>query len=195
MKRGSFDPDFMLKIILLGDTGVGKTSLANSWLFDHFDSSFRPTVGASNAFKDIEINRRKETLSVWDTAGQEKFRSITPLYVRGARCAIVVVAANSTESFGSIPEWLNMLSSSQQEPISAILAVNKVDLVDDSDENVSTLIELYRKRFAAVFSVSALNGLNVDSLFREAGSVAVASRSVTTTMERIVTQDEPAGCC
>jgi small GTP-binding protein len=181
------------KIILLGESGVGKTSLAAHWLGSDFDPTLRPTIGASHTFRDIEIDGQTQRIMLWDTAGQEQFRAMTPLYVRSAGCGIIVVAATSPESFDAIPEWLELLTSAEQTPIPAILAVNKMDLKED-EEKLANSIDLFRSHFVAVYCVSALTGENVEGLFTE--SIKIASRAPTQETTAVVRENtETGGCC
>jgi small GTP-binding protein len=194
-QRPSLIQDITKKIILLGDAGVGKTSLANRWLLGQFDPRVHPTIGASHTFREVNIDGQPLKITLWDTAGQEQFRSMTPLYARGAACAIVVAAALSTDSFDSIPYWLELVSSAQEPPIPAILAVNKFDLVDESDDKLTNLIELYKGHFTSLFCVSAITDLNVDCLFREAVLVAARPMGETTENHTISENEERRACC
>jgi len=87
------------KIVLLCDTGVGKTSLALRFTQDVFQPRINPTIGASFLMKNMEIDDQKLKLQIWDTAGQERFRSLAPMYYRGASAAIVVYDICSPQSF------------------------------------------------------------------------------------------------
>jgi small GTP-binding protein len=174
--RPSFNREAARKVILLGNTGVGKTSLASRWVYSDYDPDVAPTIGASNLFKEISLGDKLINVTLWDTAGQEQFRAITPLYVRGARAAIIVVATDAAESFDAIPTWLDLLAAAQEKPISALLAVNKSDLQDPwADETLSKAIELYRESFLTVFAVSAVSGDQVSELFCEAARIAEES--------------------
>jgi Ras-related protein Rab-22 len=185
------------KIILLGNEGVGKTSLAARWLQGYYNPDIVPTVGASNSLQEIAIGNRIVRISLWDTAGQEKFRSITPLYIRGARVAIIVASANCLESFHAVVEWLDLLVSTQPRPIPAIFAVNKSDLVDPwADESCSALIELYRSSFVTVFAVSALSGDQVTELFTEAARIAeFTTVALPSTGKGIAAEAKDGQCC
>jgi Ras-related protein Rab-22 len=192
-RRRSLSPVETKKIILLGETGVGKTSLAGHWLGTDYDPDVRPTIGASHTFKDVDVDGQPQRIMLWDTAGQEHFRAMTPLYVRSASCGIIVVAATSPESFDAIPEWLDLLTDSSQTPIPAILAVNKMDLKED-EEKLAHLIDLFRSHFVAVYCVSALTGENVEGMFTE--SIKIASTAATQqTTQPIHEKHEEPGCC
>lgn len=160
------------KVVLLGNSGVGKTSLATRWLNSTYDPLVKQTVGASNAHREVTVDNRVVRIALWDTAGQEQYRSITPLYMRGAKCGIIVAAVDSQDSIDAIPSWLELLSS-VQDTIPAILAINKSDLLNgDQEEEIVKVIELYKEYFQELYIVSASSGDNVDQLFKKAAQVA-----------------------
>jgi small GTP-binding protein len=187
------------KVILLGNTGVGKTSLATRWIYNDYDPDVAPTIGASNISKEVSLGNKHINVTLWDTAGQEHFRAITPLYVRGARAAIIVASTDAAESFDAIPTWLELLSCSAETPIAALLAVNKSDLADPwADEALSKAIELYRASFLTVFAVSAMYGDQVSELFSEAARIADASHGADSDMLPRPVCEEPRksqSCC
>jgi small GTP-binding protein len=160
-------------MILLGNAGVGKTSLAYRWTQGRFSPNIIPTVGVSSMFNEVTVGTRAVRITLWDTAGQEQFRVMMPLYIRDAKAAIVVAAADNADSFHAIPTWLDLISGTQEEPIPSILAVNKSDVLDPlTADEPAKLIDLYRSHFEGFFCVSALSGAQVDDLFKEAARVA-----------------------
>jgi small GTP-binding protein len=179
MHRWPLDADAARKVVLLGNSGVGKTSLAHRWVHDAFDPAILPTIGPTNTTRTVDLGDRQVAVALWDTAGQEQFRSIVPLYMRGARGAVVVAAVDSPDSFDSIPEWLELLSSSQEKAVQAVLAVNKTDVKDPLDPQISSAVETHRAKFAACFFVSALTGDGVKQLFREVARVADVDENVS----------------
>jgi small GTP-binding protein len=179
MHRHGFDADISRKVVLLGNSGVGKTSLAHRWVHNAFDAAIRPTIGPTNATQTVDLGDKRVTVALWDTAGQEQFRSIVPLYMRGARCAVIVASVDSPESFDSLPEWLELLNSSQERPGNAVLAVNKTDMKDPLDEQISAAVETHRVMFSACFFVSALTGDGVKQLFREVARISDIDENVT----------------
>jgi small GTP-binding protein len=195
-RRLSFNPDVSRKVILLGNTGVGKTSLSHRLLFDMFDTLITPTVGAAHGFKEVKVGNKTVKITLWDTAGQEQFHAITPLYVRGAKVAIIVTAANSVDSFHAIPTWLELLGSKQDELIPAILCVNKCDLMDPlTDEATAKLIALYTSQFMSIFYASARTGEQIDELFAEAAKVSDSITTAVTTELVILAEKDEDKCC
>jgi small GTP-binding protein len=192
----SFNQNVSRKVILLGNTGVGKTSLSHRLLFGAFDTLSTPTIGAAHGFKEVKVGDKTVKITLWDTAGQEQFRAITPLFIRGAKVAIIVTAANAVDSFHAIPTWLELLESTQDELIPAILCVNKCDLMDPlTDEATAQLIALYTSQFMSVFYASARTGEQIDELFAEAAKVADTMSGVVTTELVILAEKHENKCC
>jgi small GTP-binding protein len=185
------------KVVLLGNSGVGKTSLAQRWIGNDFEASITPTIGPTNSTLQVDVDGRDVKITLWDTAGQEQFRSIVPLYIRGARSAILVASVDHLESFSSIPIWLDLLNSAQEEPVRAVLAINKTDLKDPLSPDLLPLYEHYKGSFVASFFVSALTGDNVEHLFRHVARIAARARCDTDseTTATPVDQEEPKNSC
>ena len=156
---------------MLGNSGVGKTSLVTRWIKGEFSDDSRPTIGASNFLKEVQINSQTQVkVTLWDTAGQEQFRAITPLYVRGAKVGIIVVSQTDIDSFKTIDPWLDLLIT-QEKKIPAILAISKNDL--EPPEPIDEIVEQIRPQFHSIFYVSSKTGDGVESLFREAALIAL----------------------
>ena len=96
-----------LKILIIGESGVGKSSLLLRFTDDQFDPDQEATIGVDFKVKVIDNNGNKVKLAIWDTAGQERFRTLTPSYYRGAQGAILVYDISSRESFQKVEDWLN----------------------------------------------------------------------------------------
>ena len=163
-----------LKVVFLGDSGCGKTSIIRRWLSDEFDREARPTVGSNNQRKRVYVdNVGNVDLFVWDTAGQEQFQALMPLYARFAKVAVVTTAINDEHSFEAIPQWINTVKDSCDAVPPLVLAVNKMDIVESAVLSVDDIHERFREMFTAIFFVSALTGENVEQLFRLAAIEAV----------------------
>lgn len=119
----------LLKIIILGDSGVGKTSLMHQYVNHRFDSRYKATIGADFLTKDVEINGRVVTLQIWDTAGQERFQSLGSAFYRGADACILVFDVTQQESFAHVGSWLEEFSI-QAGRRDSVLVGNKTDLED-----------------------------------------------------------------
>jgi small GTP-binding protein len=172
MRRSETSSDVAKKVILLGNSGVGKTSLANRWILNDFEPDIAQTIGPRNTIRSVEVGGRQVKVALWDTAGQEQYRAIAPLYIRGARSACVVASLDSPESFDALSTWLELLDSSQDGPVASVLAVNKIDLRDAIQHDVGDLVSAHRAKFSATFLVSARSGEGVDAMFREVARFA-----------------------
>lgn len=109
-KRGRGNPvssekKCFVKIVAIGDSGVGKTSMIQMFEHSRFTDNFKPTIGADFSNKEITIDGKIVTLQIWDTAGQERYQSLGTAFYRGADCAFLVYDITNTWSFDNIPNW------------------------------------------------------------------------------------------
>jgi Ras-related protein Rab-7A len=95
----------LLKVIILGDSGVGKTSLMNQYVNNKFSEQYKATIGADFCTKDVTIDDKLVTLQIWDTAGQERFQSLGVAFFRGADACILVYDMTNPKSFESLDKW------------------------------------------------------------------------------------------
>ena len=123
------------KLIFLGDQGTGKSSILNRFVEDKFDSNYQATIGLDFQSKNIQIDNQDIHLLLYDTAGQEKFRSLIPMYTREANIIILVYDITRKDSFLHIPSWINELTNVKIEDIIFVLVGNKIDL--NNERNVS----------------------------------------------------------
>jgi len=165
------------KIVLLGDTGVGKTSLALRFTQDVFQPRINPTIGASFLMKNMEIDDQKLKLQIWDTAGQDRFRSLAPMYYRGASAAIVVYDICSSQSFSKVKEWVNELKLNIQDEIILVIVGNKVDKAEKSRQIKADVGREYAFSVSASFiECSAKTKEGVEELFTEVSQKLVQNR-------------------
>ncbi len=160
------------KVIFVGDSGVGKTSLVNAMRGYSFDEGNLPTVGAANAvIKVITENVGEVTLNIWDTAGQERFRSLVPLYVRGADVVVAVCSKNDQNSQNQILPWVETAMNVEQSLTAnnIIVVQNKSDLPNGKSNNVNE-DSFPDHHFIAT---SAKTGENIKKLLELISNVAV----------------------
>jgi len=124
------DYDQLFKLVLIGDSGVGKSCLLLRFADDQFTDSYITTIGVDFRFKTIPVGDKTVKLQIWDTAGQERFRTITSAYYRGADGIIMVYDTNDKTSFGHVDDWLNEVNRYANENTCKILIGNKCDLED-----------------------------------------------------------------
>jgi len=124
----------LLKVVILGDASVGKTSLMYRYVNQKFDTSYKATIGADFLTKEIMIDNALVTLQIWDTAGQERFQSLGPAFYRGSDACILVYDVTSTQSFESLSKWKSdfLVQSHTADPdhLPFIVLGNKSDLED-----------------------------------------------------------------
>ncbi|XP_045168835.2 ras-related protein Rab-18A-like [Mercenaria mercenaria] len=124
------DPDVLttLKILIIGESGVGKSSLLLRFTDDTFDPEQAATIGVDFKVKNLTVDGNKTKLAIWDTAGQERFRTLTPSYYRGAQGVILVYDVCSKSSFSKLDAWLNELETfSTKHDLIKMLVGNKID--------------------------------------------------------------------
>ena len=159
--------DMIFKIVLIGDTSVGKTNILSKYLSNEFDPDSKATVGVEFGTKDFKIENNIVKVQIWDTAGQERYRSITNAYYKGAKGSLLVYDITNPKTFESLDKWLSDLKTNGEEKISIILVGNKTDLEDQrkiSIEQAKEKAEFYKLAF---IETSALNGDNIEKAFSE----------------------------
>jgi len=132
MKR---DYDYLFKLVLIGDSGVGKSCLLLRFADDSFTDSYISTIGVDFRFRTVTIDNKTVKLQIWDTAGQERFRTITSAYYRGAHGIIMVYDVTNYESFEHVEEWLNEVNKHASESTLKLLVGNKADLQEGKKFN------------------------------------------------------------
>ena len=159
--------DMIFKIVLIGDTSVGKTNILSKYLTDEFDPESKATVGVEFGTKNFKIENNIVKVQIWDTAGQERYRSITNAYYKGAKGALLVYDITNKKSFDNLDRWISDLKINGDEKISIVLLGNKSDLESQrviSTEEGKNKAELFKFAF---METSALNGNNIEKAFDE----------------------------
>jgi len=159
-------PYIEAKVVLLGDTGVGKTSTVLRYVEQRFLTSSTPTIGASFLSKTIWVSGSRVKLQLWDTAGQERFRSLAPMYYRGAAAAVLVYDVTSADTFTKVKEWVKELRTNVFDDLILIICGNQIDRTArnvDSQEAAE-----YAKSIGALFfETSAKNNIGIEEMFFE----------------------------
>ena len=159
------DYEMMVKIILIGDSAVGKTNIMSKYLRGQFQENSKATVGVEFGSKLFKIDNHNIKAQIWDTAGQEKYKAITGAYYKGSKGAFVVYDITRKETFDATDRWINDLKISSDPKINIILIGNKSDL-EDKREVLKEQGEEKAKSFGCAFlETSALNGDNIDKGF------------------------------
>ncbi|KAA3681176.1 Ras-related protein Rab-8A [Paragonimus westermani] len=158
--------DYLFKLLLIGDSGVGKTCLLFRFSEDDFNSTFIATIGIDFKIRTIDIEGKKIKLQIWDTAGQERFRTITTAYYRGAMGIMLVYDVTNVKSFKSINLWMRNIDQHANSSVEKMLLGNKSDAVEQREvtrEEGQELADSFSIRF---LETSAKSGASVDEAFR-----------------------------
>lgn len=122
--------DYLFRLVLIGDSGVGKSCLLLRFADDNFTDTYISTIGVDFRFRTITVDNMVIKLQIWDTAGQERFRTITSAYYRGADGIIMVYDVSNIDSFNHVEEWLSEVERYANDGTSKLLVGNKADLPD-----------------------------------------------------------------
>eukprot|EP01091_Cochliopodium_minus_P002355 TRINITY_DN1221_c0_g1_i1.p1 TRINITY_DN1221_c0_g1~~TRINITY_DN1221_c0_g1_i1.p1 ORF type:complete len:210 (-),score=53.61 TRINITY_DN1221_c0_g1_i1:108-737(-) len=168
-----------VKVVILGEQFVGKTSLCRQFVSQTFEQNSEPTVRIAFQSKNINLNGEKVTLRIWDTAGQEKYRSLAPIYYKGADVAIIVYDVTNEDSFETLKYWIDQLrvNIGVDEKLCIAIAGNKSDS-SEKDRKVPTQMgeEIANINGALFSETSARTGDNVNSLFIKATKIGINYR-------------------
>lgn len=161
------DPfDFLFKIILIGDSNVGKTCVVQRFQSGVFSDKHQNTIGVDFSVRSLNIEGKKVKVQVWDTAGQERFRTITQSYYRSAHGAIIAYDITRRQTFESVPHWIHEVERYGAANLKVMLIGNKTDLAENRQilfEEACTLAEKFG--LLAVLETSAKESRNIDEVF------------------------------
>lgn len=153
------------KIVMLGETGVGKSSITTRFTIDQFSEDSQSTIGATFMTKSVSAHGRALKLDIWDTAGQERYRSMVPLYYRTAGAAVIVYDITSRPSLESAKSWVSELLS-KSEVYVLVLVGNKLDLQNERVVSREEAEAYAKDKSMLFFEVSAKKDINVSSVFQ-----------------------------
>ncbi|XP_077868710.1 ras-related protein Rab-5B-like [Saccoglossus kowalevskii] len=156
---------FQYKLVLVGEAGVGKSSLAMQYVRGEFDKDMQTTIGAAFTSKTLHVENALIELQIWDTAGTEKYHSLASMYYRGAHAAIVVYDITQQTTFLRVNSWVRELHRQATPNIAIILAGNKADLEDTRKVSCEDAQAYANDNSITFIETSAKTALNVDDLF------------------------------
>lgn len=166
----------LLKIIILGDSGVGKTALLHRYVHSQFIQEHKATIGADFITKEISVDDKLVTLQIWDTSGQERFQSLGTAFFRGSDACVLVYDITNDQSFKQIEMWrsnfLEQSSPENTEKFPFLLCGNKCDLQSARTVSIQDGEQLAHKYNMHFYETSALDGNNVEPAIRKIASVA-----------------------
>lgn len=203
-----------INVCFLGDSGVGKTTIIDYFINGYFRKDIQSTIGADHIMKKIIVEDQEVQLSLWDTAGQEEYRSITPMTVRNADVCIFVVDASNIETFRDIGDWRTILEDNNQNA-KMILAINKIDLNKDLVNEINnTKYDINNNQQSFVetndfldeirnlltdypnyICVSALDGTGINDLFNLAAILGLENEPKTIHPPMPIPEDNKKQCC
>jgi Ras-related protein Rab-2A len=164
--------DYTLKFIIIGNSHVGKSNILSRYTNKHYETDHNATIGVEFAIKTVTFNKKIYKLQIWDTAGQEAFRSITRSYYRGAVCCIIVFDVTDRQTFVDVPLWIEELKVQCVNPYFdkcvKILIGNKIDLVSNRDVSKYEAEEYANMNDMLYYETSVKNQNSIDYCFSNA---------------------------
>lgn len=157
--------DYLFKLLLIGDSGVGKSCLLLRFADDTYTESYISTIGVDFKIRTVELDGKTIKLQIWDTAGQERFRTITSSYYRGAHGIIVVYDVTDSESFNNVKQWLHEIDRYASENVNKLLVGNKADLTSKRAVTFDQGKEFADSLGIEFLETSAKNATNVEKAF------------------------------
>mmetsp|Transcript_11170 Transcript_11170/g.14883 ORF Transcript_11170/g.14883 Transcript_11170/m.14883 type:complete len:209 (+) Transcript_11170:131-757(+) len=157
--------DYLYKLLLIGDSGVGKSCLLLRFADNTYTESYISTIGVDFKVRTIQLDGKTIKLQIWDTAGQERFRTITSSYYRGAHGIIVVFDVTDQVSYNNVKQWLKEIERYACENVNKLLVGNKCDLEDKRQVAYETAKEFADDLQISYIETSAKNATNVDETF------------------------------
>ena len=158
--------DYLFKVVMIGDSGVGKSNLLLRYTKSDFNLESKTTIGVEFATKKVSTHDGKNVKAqIWDTAGQERYRAITSAYYRGAVGALLVYDITNMNTFKNIPQWLKTLKQQADSNIIILLVGNKTDLRDKREVKKEEAAAYAAEHQLAFIETSALDCTNVDIAF------------------------------
>jgi Ras-related protein Rab-1A len=157
--------DYLFKLLLIGDSGVGKSCLLLRFADHTYTESYISTIGVDFKIRTIDLDGKTIKLQIWDTAGQERFRTITSSYYRGAHGIIVVYDVTDAESFNNVKQWLNEIDRYACENVNKLLVGNKCDLRSKKVVDFETAKDFADKLDIPFLETSAKAATNVEKAF------------------------------
>ncbi|KAG2170704.1 hypothetical protein JADG_010443 [Aureobasidium aubasidani] len=157
--------DYLFKLLLIGDSGVGKSCLLLRFADDTYTESYISTIGVDFKIRTIELDGKTVKLQIWDTAGQERFRTITSSYYRGAHGICVVYDVTDMDSFNNVKQWLQEIDRYATEGVNKLLVGNKSDMTDKKVVEYNVAKEFADSLGIPFLETSAKNASNVEQAF------------------------------
>ena len=157
--------DYKLKVVIIGDSGVGKTNLIKRFVSDTFSENSKATVGVEFLSKTYKINDHIFKIELWDTAGQERYKSITSVYYKGSKGALLVYDITSQITFDNIGKWITEIRDKTSKDITLMMVGNKMDLNQYREVSNEQALNKAKTLGIPIMETSALDSTNVKEAF------------------------------
>ena len=194
--------DYLFKVLLIGDSSVGKTSVLLRYVEDTFNPEFQTTIGVDFKISTFQLNGKIIKLQLWDTAGQDRFKNIVASYYRGAHGIVLAFDITNHASFQNINRWYDEAQNYLQKSVPKLLIGNKLDLSSQRAVRTEDAKELADRLGVEYIETSAKNSQNVKLAFETLSrsilnNVAAASGITITSKVTKINQSRPVqtGCC
>jgi Ras-related protein Rab-11A len=173
--RDSGEASILLKIVLTGESGTGKTNIVSQFVRSNFTPNAKTTIGVECAVKTFNIDTTTVRAQIWDTAGQERFRAITTTYYHGAHGAVLVYDITNTQSFRNAAHWLQELRNFTDPNVPVVLVGNKCDLEASRSVPQDEGIRYAEAEHLIFFETSAKTAINLNEAFTALATEIVAT--------------------
>ena len=174
MASNTVNFNYLFKYIIIGDSSVGKSNILLKYAHNQFKAEYQLTIGVEFGAKNIDINQKTYRIQIWDTAGQENFRSITRAYYKNSVCALVVYDVTNKDSFDNVKAWIEDCKSQSPKTILMVLVRNKIDLESERAVSKEEGEEFEKVNNMQFFETSAKNGTNIEDVFVESAKAIAA---------------------
>jgi len=173
LKANGDDYDHLLKVVLVGDSGVGKSCLLKRFATSEWDPTYISTIGVDFEILTLNLVDKTVRLQIWDTAGQERFHNITTSYYRGANAIMIVYDVTNGDSFKNVRKWLEAVTTYASADVSILLVGNKCDLTDARQISWHDSSQYAESLHIPHIETSAKTGVEVENAFRTLAENAV----------------------
>ena len=205
--KGTEDYEFIFKVLLLGNSNVGKSSLFLRFVDDIWNDTFVPTIGVDFKIKTFNIDEKKIKMQIWDTAGQERFKNIIASYYRGAHGILLIYDVTDKESFKNLSNWLIEIEKNASKNVLKVLIGNKTDLEDKRVITYSQGKEFADSYGLKYIETSAKKNMNVNEAFETLGRELMQAsddkkigkpshnKKISVAKAEDLNQEQKKGCC
>ncbi|KAH0792321.1 small GTP-binding protein [Histomonas meleagridis] len=188
-----------MKVVIVGDTKVGKSCIINKYVREAMDKNLPPTVGAAFYTKVVQTQKGSVRLQLWDTAGQEKFRALAPMYYRSADVAVLVYDVTSKASLEGLEKWASEIANRGPPNVKLVVIGNKIDLEDARCISKEQGKELADRLGAVIFGeTSAVTGEGINDIFNQIAQTGAGQDIIVDSQQQqpvLADKKEESKCC